>query len=148
MKVEELVKKYLNRGRMLQVATVSGDQPWICTVYYVEDEHQNLYWLSTPLRRHSREIADHSKVAVAVPIKFDQPVIGLQSEGEAKVVEDPKVIARIMKRYVERYNAGQDFYNNFVAGKNQHHLYRFTPAKFVLFDEVNFPNDARQEWTP
>lgn len=140
-----LVRGYLRNGRMMQLATVGGDQPWICTVYFVEDDDMNLYWLSLPSRRHSREIVDHSKVAVAVPIKFDKPVVGIQAEGVATVIVDKDVIARVMQSYVDRYDSGKQFYDNFVAGKNQHVLFQFKPTKFVLFDEVTFPDNGRQE---
>ena len=133
------------RGRMMQIATASGDQPWICTVYFVEDDDLNLYWLSFPTRRHSQEIAAHNKVAVAVPIKFDKPVIGIQAEGVAEPVTDGRVVADVMRSYVERYNSGQQFYDLFVKGQNQHVMYKFTPSKYVLFDEVSFPGDARKE---
>ena len=143
----DLIRSYLPQGRMMQIATVDGDQPWICTVYFVEDEELNLYWLSFPTRRHSQEIAKHSKVAVAVPIKFDKPVVGIQAEGVAETVADKEVIAAVMQRYVAKYNSGQQFYDNFVAGRNQHVLFKFTPSTYVLFDEVNFPTDGRQEIT-
>ena len=143
----DLIRSYLPQGRTMQIATVDGDQPWICTVYFVEDEELNLYWLSFPTRRHSREIAKHSKVAVAVPIKFDKPVVGIQAEGAAETVADKEVIAAVMQRYVAKYNSGQQFYDNFVAGRNQHVLFKFTPSTYVLFDEVNFPTDGRQEIT-
>lgn len=148
MEVSGLIKKYLGEAKMMQVATVKGDQPWICTVYFMEDDNLNLFWLSLPTRRHSQEIASHNKIAVTVPIKFDQPVIGIQAEGTADIANKPKQIADIMKLYTNRYNAGEDFYNNFVTGKNQHLLYRFTPKRFVLFDEVNFPDDSCREWKP
>jgi uncharacterized protein YhbP (UPF0306 family) len=141
----DLIRSYLPTGRMMQVATVHDDQPWICTVYFVEDDDLNLYWLSLPSRRHSLEIAKHNKIAVAVPIKFDKPVIGIQAEGTAVAVADKELIADVMQRYVERYNSGKQFYDNFVAGKNQHVLFKFTPKKYVLFDEVSFPDDGRKE---
>lgn len=141
----ELIRQYLPQGRMMQIATVNGGQPWICTVYFVEDEELNLYWLSLPTRRHSQEIAAYNKVAVAVPVKFDKPVIGIQAEGLAEEVTDKQFIADVMRRYVERYNSGQQFYDRFVAGQNQHVLYRFMPASYVLFDEVSFPDDGRKE---
>lgn len=141
----ELIRQYLPQGRMMQIATVSGDQPWICTVYFVEDDQLNLYWLSWPTRRHSQEIAANNKIAVAVPVKFDKPVVGVQAEGTAEVVTDKQVVADVMRRYVERYNSGQQFYERFAVGQNQHVLYKFTPSKFVLFDEVSFPSDGRKE---
>jgi len=149
MEVSRLVKRYLARGRMMQIATVDGDQPWVCTVYYVEDENQNLYWLSLPSRRHSREIAKHNKVAVALPIKFDKnPVIGLQAEGAASEVTDPPEVAKAMKAYVKKYAIGQKFYDNFMAGHNHHRLYKFTPSQYFLFDETNFSDGQKHAWAP
>lgn len=141
----ELIRHYLPQARMMQLATVSGEQPWICTVYFVEDDWLNLYWLSLPGRRHSQEIAQHGKVAVAVPLKMDKPVIGIQAEGRAEPVADKSVIADVMQRYVERFGVGHQFYSNYVEGENQHVLFRFKPQKYVLFDEVNFPGNGRQE---
>jgi len=130
--------------KMMQIASVSGDQPWICTVFFVADDQQNLYWLSTPARRHSREIADNNKTAIAIAVKSDWPIIGIQSEGLSTVVKDPEIVKKVMGEYVKKYGQGADFYDNFVAGTNQHDLYKFTPKSFILFDEVNFSGNPRQ----
>lgn len=146
--VQGLIRGYLPQGTIMQVASVAAGQPWICTVYYVSDDACNLYWLSLPSRRHSRELASHPKAAAAVAIKYyRKPVIGLQVEGDVEEVTDASLIARIMKRYVAKYNAGKYFYDNFVAGKNQHRLYRLKPRLIVLFDEVHFDrSNSRHEW--
>lgn len=144
--IATLIKKYLGQGRVMQIATVDGGNPWICTVYFVADDDQNLYWLSLPDRRHSQEIARHSRVAIAIPVKVEQPVIGLQAEGTASVVTDTRRIADVMRLYAGRYNSGKDFLDNFIAGKNQHVLYQFTPESISLFDEVTFGDGKRRDW--
>lgn len=146
--VSELVKQHLGAQRMMQIATTQNDRPWICTVFFVADGQQNLYWLSAPTRRHSQLIANNPKIAVAVPVKFDWPVVGIQSEGTATIVQDAGEVKSVMDNYVAKYDKGQDFYDNFVNGTNQHQLYKFTPETFVLFDEVNFAGNPRQEWQP
>lgn len=129
----------------MQIATTANDQPWICTVYYVVDDELNLYWLSLPTRRHSQELAAHNKAAVTVAVKFDQPIIGVQAEGTVSVVNEPEIIASVMKSYTERYDRGQDFYSNFIAGKNEHSLYQFSPKLLQLIDEVNYPGQLPQK---
>lgn len=146
--ISELIRKYLSEGKVMQLATVRDDQPWVCSVYFVADKELNIYWLSLPERRHSQELATNTKAAITIPIKLDQPVIGLSVEGVAKVVSDPKQIRRTMKLYINRYQTGEKFYDNFIAGKNKHLLYHFKPAKFVLFDEVNLPPDTSVDWRP
>lgn len=147
MDLKELVKKYLKTGRMMMVATVSGSQPWNATLYYVADLDSNLYWISKPNTRHSKEIHKHKKVAAAIPIKFtDLTVVGLQLEGDAQVVEDSQELKRAARLYTDKYKRGEDWYKDFIAGKNLHKLYKIKPRLFVLFDRENFPDKERQEF--
>jgi uncharacterized protein YhbP (UPF0306 family) len=147
MDIAQLITEYLGQSRMMQLATVRGDQPWNCTVGYVADDHQCLYWLSLPTRRHSQEITAHDRVAVAIPIKFDKrPLVGIQAEGRAEAITDNALLPPLIKLYMDRFHRDQQFYDDFLAGKNQQLLYRFTPERFALFDEVNFPNDSYQTW--
>ena len=148
-KIENLIREYLKKGRMLQIATVNGDQPWSCTVYYTSDENLNLYWISKPATRHSQEIHKHSKVAASIPIKFDDlTVIGVQLEGTAEVIENPDEIRKKVKLYSDKFNRGDDWYKDFIQVNNPHKLYGIKPTLFVLFDRVNFPENDRQEWKP
>lgn len=135
---------------MMQVATVDRDQPWICTVYYVPDDKLNLYWISTTDRRHSRELANHHKVAGAIPIRFSygQPVAGVQLEGDARLISDPTEIKEAIRLYADRFKRSEEWCADFLAGKNPHKLYRIKPILFVLFDEEAFPEDTRREWRP
>lgn len=143
MQISEPIKDYLYGADVMQLATVRDGQPWICSVYFVLHEH-NLYWLSLPSRRHSQEAVMNDKVAVAVAVKPDMPVIGIQMEGAVSEVDDAETVEAVMAKYVEKYDAGHDFHDNFRSSTNQHHMYRFMPTGIVLFDEVNFAGNPRQ----
>lgn len=151
MEVEQLIRKHLKTGHMMQVASVSGDQPWICTVYYVADpETLNLYWVSVPGRRHSQEIEAHGKVAAAIPIVFVQgeKVVGIQVEGDAALVTDPGELRTAAQLYHDRFQHDDDFVEEIMAGERQHKFYRIKPRLFVLFDEQQYATQARKEWRP
>lgn len=140
---QELISQYLIEGRVMQLATSVQDAPWICTVYYVVYQG-NIYWLSWPERRHSQEIATNSQVAAAIVVKQDLPVIGLQIEGNAAEVADTGEVKAVMELYTAKYGSGTKFYDAFVRGENHHRMYKLTPRKIALFDEVNFPaNDIK-----
>lgn len=140
---EDLVKKYLqSSAQTMQLATVHNGKPWIATVYFVADHDLNVYWLSWPSRRHSKHINEQANVAATVVIKTDQPVIGVQMEGAATIVEDDTTVQNIMKLYVAKYNTGRGYYKAFVAGTNKHQMYKLAPTAMSLFDEVNFPADS------
>jgi uncharacterized protein YhbP (UPF0306 family) len=147
MEIKPLLQKYLPTRSTMQLATVSSGQPWLCTVHYVHDDTLNFYWLSLPTRRHSQELAADPRAAIAVAIKVDQPVIGMQAEGTTQSVNDTDEIKHVMRLYSSKHGgSGSQFYENFLAGTNEHMLYKFIPKNIVLFDEVDFPGNGRKEW--
>ncbi len=146
MEVPELVKKYLSQSQVMQLATASGDQPWVCNVHFVPGEKHTLYWMSKPNRRHSQEINKNSKAAAAIAVKSpEHPVIGLQIEGEGQEVTDPEEIKAAMKLFSDRYKVSQEFYESIINGTASDRLYKIVPKVIVLFDEENFPDNPRQE---
>lgn len=143
MNPTDLVREYLQGdARTMQLATVMDGKPWISTVYFVADDELNLYWLSWPERRHSREIAENPQVAATVVIKTDKPVIGVQLDGVADIVTDSTRVVEVMDRYVAKYDAGKEFVAKFAEGTNHHVLYALTPQHIQLFDEVQFPSES------
>lgn len=142
----DAIQKFLDSHRVLQLATEADGQPWVCSVYFVTDDKLNVYWLSYPTRRHSRELETNNRAAITMAIKSDLPVIGLSAEGSVAPITDPKTVKNVMDRYVEKYNEGGLFYKNFLAGTNNHHLYCFKPTTYVLFDELNHPDQPTIEF--
>lgn len=140
-----LIKKYVAKSSLMQLATVRDDRPWVCSVYYVVDSKLNLYWLSYPSRRHSQDIAHNANVAVTIAVKQDMPVVGVQAEGRATMVKNVALVAKIMPLYIKKYGVGKNFLKNFSLGTNRHALYCFEPSRFVLFDEATFGHDNSQE---
>lgn len=136
---------YLKDAKTMQIATAVNNRPWASTVYFVEDDKLNLYWLSFPSRRHSQDLARNPRGAIAIQVKTGQPVIGIQAEGSVTEVKDKNIVRKIMEMYVNKYETGKDFYENFIKGTNRHKMYKFAPQKYVLFDEVNHPASPRRE---
>lgn len=122
-------------AKTMQVATAIDNKPWLATVYFVEYKTK-FYWLSEPNRRHSNELLQNPKCAIAIVIKEDMPVIGVQAEGQAKIVSDLKTIANIMPKYISKYGLGKEFISRAMEGINKHQLYEFTPNDIKIFNET------------
>jgi uncharacterized protein len=146
--VSDIITLHLNSCSMMQVATSRDNRPWVCTVYYVIDDELNMYWISTPTRRHSTEIETNTQTAVAIAVTHTpgQDVVGVQGEGNSMRVLDSDEIAHAIELYSDKYKTGAAWKHDFLAGKNEHVVYRFRPEAFVLFDELNYPDDTRKEW--
>lgn len=148
MKAKNLISSYLQKQHMMQLATFSSDQPWICNLYYVVDDNFNLYWLSLKSRRHSQEILKQKKVAAAIPVNFDigEKVVGLQIQGIAERIKSNNDSRNIADLYAKKFLRTNKWVDDFCNNQTDHKLYKLTPELFVLFDEINFPNQPRQEF--
>lgn len=145
-KLKNLIQDYLQKAKMMQVATAKDIQPWACTVYFAFDSSFNLYWISTSDRRHSQEIAHNEKVAgtIVLPHSPGDDVRGLQFEGVATELKGDAAMSG-MKIYADRYGVAPKRVGRILDGTDGHMCYRIKPKMIVLFDEENFPDKPRQE---
>lgn len=146
MDPKNYIIKYLDTAQLMQVATSVDNQPWACSVYFAMDNAHSLYWLSRPDTEHSQSIAINPVVAgtVVLPPTYGEPVQGLQFAGTARQIPDEELEAAF-EAYAEKFGA----HSRLAAlrdGSDPHRLYQIKPVRFVLFDELNFPDDPRQEW--
>src|SRR5579884_2438627 len=63
--LRDRVLAYLRHHNTLTLATWWPDGPWAAALFYVNDGF-DLFWLSDPAARHSRNIAQSPRVAVAI----------------------------------------------------------------------------------
>ena len=83
---QQFVSDYLSKGKIMQLATLTDDQPYLCTVSYVYDEAGNLYWMSSKSSRHSIELTARPKTAVAI-VPDPKQKLGAQLTGIATLVD-------------------------------------------------------------
>jgi uncharacterized protein YhbP (UPF0306 family) len=59
-----------NRYMVLGTADASG-VPWVTPVWYAQSDHRRFIWVSSPDRRHSRNVAARAEVSIVI---FDSSV--------------------------------------------------------------------------
>lgn len=134
----------------MHLATAVNNKPWVCNVHFFADDDFNFYWISTPVRRHSAEIAQNANVSATIKVHEDTPdepyVIGISVEGTAKLLtdEETKVIGRY---YIDKLKKVPTLVDDILSGKNPHKFYRLKPTNIVLFDTKNFLDNPRQEYS-
>ena len=151
MNAEELIRKYLPTIHVMQLATSVQDQPWVCTVHYYTDKDLNFYWISTPGRRHSREIERNQKVAATVMVHQNNPaenyIIGISVEGTVEFLGQ-EIDHAIADAYASKLDKPTNLIPDILSGKNPHKFYKLKPTNFVMFNTKDFPDKPRQEWKP
>lgn len=148
IKLRKLIEDYLETASLMQVTTAKNNQPWACTVYYAYDKHLNLYWISKPSDRHSLEIKANNKVAGAIvlPHKLGDDVRGLQFQGVASELTNLKEASIGLFLLAKRIGLNAKRIKSILDYKDGHMCYKITPTVIVLFDQLNYPDDPRQEY--
>ncbi len=149
MDLRKLVVQYLEEAKLMQIATTKNNKPWVATVWYAHDEKLNLYFISRKTIRHSIELKENPNVAGAIVkshvIGSGEKVRGLQFEGVAEECFG-KDLEKALELYMNKYSTAEKIPleelqdPNFIAT-----FYIIHPRMFVLFDEINFPDEPRQQ---
>ena len=143
MIAKEILKQFLTKNALMQLATVDGGSPWICSLYFVADEDSNLYWTSARSRQHSHEILKNPKVAATVvhDMAHKQAV---QIAGEAFEVPIGDV-ERVNRLYADKFGDKPARLQEVLANKPEGRAYWvLKPHTILLWDEVNFPDAPKQ----
>jgi len=70
--LEELARSVIDANKYMVLGTADGDGlPHVSPVYFTPDRHRDLYWVSSPESRHSKNIASRPEVSIVV---FDSQV--------------------------------------------------------------------------
>lgn len=144
MDLKKLLEEGLKSNKLMQLATISQGQPWLCNVYYVSDINNCIYWSSARVRRHSVEIKANSKVAATI-VQDEDKKQALQITGEAFEVPFSDV-ERVNKLYGDKFGDKPSRLQEILADKPEGRAYWvLKPKTITLWDEVNFPNSPKQE---
>jgi uncharacterized protein YhbP (UPF0306 family) len=150
MDVKKLIQAYLNEAKMMHLATVSGNQPWVCNVWFASDKDLNIYWLSSISRRHSVEVQANNLVSGGITTSLtpeDKPR-GLQFQGVAEKLTREADVEKAVELYKDRIFPEKKIRDFMTMPDKPHNFYLIKPTLFVLFDVQNFPENPRQEWKP
>jgi uncharacterized protein YhbP (UPF0306 family) len=146
-----LLREYLSDGKLMQVATVGrGGEPWLASVWYAADDQLRLVFASNLARVHSEDIRANPMVSGAVVAMslegLGQRVRGVTFSGRANQCSGPDV-EEAFHTYATRWPRAAELFpvQSLIEETTPMRLYRIEPSRYVLFDEVNFPDQPRRE---
>jgi len=135
MDVEKTIREYLPNVIHMSLATCAGNKPWVCEVHFVYDDDLNLYWRSTPDRRHSQELAANPHVAGNIVEQHaqGQKPRGVYFEGVAEMLTGVTADSPAYKLYAERLARGPEILED-AANPEGNQFYKITVKDWYVFD--------------
>ena len=133
--IDKRVRALLERENTLVLATIADDTTPVATpLFYYSDNEGNVYWLSSPDSRHSRNLSARPAVAVAVFAQVGdwKEIRGVQMEGTAEAVTDPATREAILVLYRRRLALGSEL--DEAIGHST--MYVFRPAWWRYVDSL------------
>jgi nitroimidazol reductase NimA-like FMN-containing flavoprotein (pyridoxamine 5'-phosphate oxidase superfamily) len=139
--LEAMVKRIIDGNRYMTIATIDDDgRPWATPVYFSPGGYREMYWISSPETKHSRNIATRPDVSIVV---FDSSVaIGgaeacyMQARAEevAEPTEDQCAIA-----FRPRFEGVKSFGPNDLRASAKLRLYRASVSRFWVLIRADDP---------
>ena len=135
--IREIVRKVLEQGYLLSLATADNTGIWVADVVYVNDKDFNIYWLSHHDTRHSKAIMKNPSVAGTITISNNpgEQDVGLQIEGQAEKIEGD--ILLIAKKHLAKRGKPAPTKEGEIFETGQS-WYRMKPKKIELIHEPIF----------
>ncbi len=144
MDLKHLLKEYVESNTLMQLATIADGQPWLCNVYFVTDEQNNIYWTSARVRRHSKEIIANPRVAATI-VHNGEKKQALQITGKAFEISVDEA-TRVDALYATKFGS-KDRLTEVLANLPEGRAYWvLKPDTISFWDEVNFPDAPKQEF--
>ena len=86
--LSDRARSVIDANRYMAVGTVDeAGHPWVTPVWFASEDYRHFHWVSSPDAKHSRYLAAHPEVAIAI---FDSsvPVGGAQAVYMKGVAEE------------------------------------------------------------
>jgi len=98
------VQHLLKEHKTLTLATCADGRPWAASLYYVNDDNLNLFFVSDPETRHAQELRVNPEVAVTINADHHlwPRLRGLQLRGRAKAVSR-ETYDIVLALYLDRF---------------------------------------------
>lgn len=138
-KLKKYILEYLSKNRVLTLATSKDDVPWAAAVMFAYDNDFNIYFISVPDSRKTKNLMTNPIVSVAVNEYIHKVgyTIGLQIEGKAIMLNKERD-----KRELEIFRKRFDWADDFL---HDHELYKIVPEKIYYLDDEKFGQGGREE---
>ena len=129
----DVARRVIDANRYMALGTVDvAGHPWVTPVWFASEDYRNFHWVSSPDAKHSRNLAAHQEVAIAI---FDSsvPVGGAQAvymKGVAKELTGAELEQGLeVFDHISRQDHGRAFGLDDVQGSALFRLYRATVSE-------------------
>jgi nitroimidazol reductase NimA-like FMN-containing flavoprotein (pyridoxamine 5'-phosphate oxidase superfamily) len=149
---DDIAREVLDANTFLVLATADAEgTPWASPVWFAHEDFREIFWVSAPDARHSRNIAERSRIAM---VAFDSTVApntgqAVYMSATAEQVGDPAEIERglvVFSRKGMRQGLGE-WGPERVSGEARLRLYRARVTEHSILDpDVEF--DVRVDVSP
>lgn len=147
--IESIIREYLPQTIHMSLATSRDNQPWVCEVHFSTDDDLNIYFCSTPDRRHCEEIMDNPHVAGSIVTQHykNQKVRGVYFEGTAECLGEVDENHPAYQAVATRF--GKAFKIQALSEYHGPRYYKISVKNWYLFDayESNPPQKYQLEWS-
>ena len=142
----EMARTIIESNRYMALGTADeAGVPWVTPVWYAQSDHREFLWVSSPDRRHSRNVVARPEVSIAI---YDSTVAVGSARAVYMSARAEQVSGADLERDIARFDAAgqaQDLTRRWTAedvhAPAPYRLYRATVAQHWVLDPHSSPDD-------
>lgn len=147
---KELVR-FLKSQNLMAVATIDK-KPWIATCYYAIDKNLDIFFVSPPSSKHSKDIEKDNHVACAM---YDSHTpnsklkVGVQLQGRATLVRGWERTKVLLKMWNRAAPGAEEIINvkNMKKKVISSRVYKIKPTLIKFFNQKLYKNEDEMIFT-
>lgn len=156
MNFRESLLSFLQKNKIMALATTDNKQVYVCNLHYSSDDNFSLYFASTKRRKHSTNLEKHAECSVCIydpDHTNDSIVSGVQMKGTAALCVVNEDMANINAFYAKFPDKFRDEKNETLSTSDIRVFYKFTPHRIRMMEghsrdlphEITLPEHEEKE---
>lgn len=149
--MDKEVIEFLNNQKLLSIATINNELPWIFNVYYSIDKDFNIYFVSPESNNHSKHIKLNSNVSFT-SVWFDNSNLdnrkSIQGRGVCSKVTNIKDVTHALRIHLKKYPEWSQFINlnNILNKVIESRVYVIKPTYIKYWDDELYGEEGIKEF--
>lgn len=130
--VEQIIREHIDKTVHMSLATVSGNEPWVCEVHFAYDDGLNLYFVSKLETRHCQEIAANPNVAgnIVRQHELTELPLGIYFEGAAEAINASQ---SDIERYCQRLTRDKSEVTEQLKAADVRSMFKISIKNWAVF---------------
>lgn len=152
MEIHQTLLPFLQSQKILTVATIDGESPWVCNVYFSVNDKYEFFFFSNVKANHSKHLELNEKTSFTTVWQNpddDGDRKAIQATGVCRQVKDPVRLLKLVKHHYQYFPSWKkkgETLNDVVQRSLKTGAYIIEPDYIKYWNDGEFGDERVEEY--